>query len=344
MNEPLAPFLEVRPEGLYCPAFDAAIDPPVAARRAIVSHAHTDHAAPGHEEVWGTPETIAVYRRRNPEWTGEAREIGYGERLERNGVTVELYPAGHVLGSAQVYFEREGRSLLYTGDFKRRLSRTAVPAAAPTAGILATESTFGLPVFRFPPTEVLEERLVAACHRAFEEKKTPILLVYAFGKAQEVALALTRAGIPSVLHGAAWKLLPDFEAAGHAFPMSRAYETGPAQPGEALLVPPYCARTPIVRNVKRRRIVYLSGWAVREASRADFDAEVLIPWSDHADFPELLTHVADVAPEKVVTMHGYSRDLARILAARGVDAEPLPTAHERLSEDPAAAGDPGEGT
>lgn len=344
MNEPLAPFLEVRPEGLFCPAFDAAIDPPVAARRAIVSHAHTDHAAPGHEEVWGTPETIAVYRRRNPEWNGEAREIGYGERLERNGVTVELYPAGHVLGSAQVYFEREGRSLLYTGDFKRRLSRTAVPAAAPPAGILATESTFGLPVFRFPPTEVLEERLVAACHRAFEEKKTPILLTYAFGKAQEVALALTRAGIPSVLHGAAWKLLPDFEAAGHAFPISRAYETGPAQPGEALLVPPYCARTPIVRNVKRRRIVYLSGWAVREASRADFDAEVLIPWSDHADFAELLAHVSDVAPEKVVTMHGYSRDLARILAARGVDAEPLATARERLSEDPAAAGDPGEET
>ena len=344
MNEPLAPFLEVRPEGLFCPAFDAAVDPPVAARRAIVSHAHTDHAAPGHEEVWGTPETIAVYRRRNPEWNGEAREVGYGERLERNGMTVELYPAGHVLGSAQVYFEREDRSLLYTGDFKRRLSQTAVPAAAPPAGILATESTFGLPVFRFPPTEVLEERLVAACHRSFEEKKTPVLLVYAFGKAQEVALALTRAGIPSVLHGAAWKLLPDFEAAGHSFPMSRAYETGPAQPGEVLLVPPYCARTPVVRNVKRRRIVYLSGWAVREASRADFDAEVLIPWSDHADFPELLAHVADVAPAKVVTMHGYSRDLARILAARGMDAEPLATVRERLSEDPAGAGDPGEET
>src|SRR4030095_5176833 len=81
MTEPLAPFLEVRPEGLYCPAFDAAIDPPVAARRAIVSHAHSDHAAPGHQEVWGTPETIAVYRRRNPDWTGEAREASYGERL-----------------------------------------------------------------------------------------------------------------------------------------------------------------------------------------------------------------------------------------------------------------------
>jgi Cft2 family RNA processing exonuclease len=301
-----------------------------------VSHAHSDHAAPGHEEVWATPETLAIYRRRNPEWAGSAQEMRYGERFERHGTTLELYPAGHVLGSAQVFFEREGRSLLYTGDFKRRASRTSVPAAAPPAEILATETTFGLPVFRFPDPGVLEEWLVAACRRAFEEQKTPILLAYAFGKAQEVALALTGAGIPTVLHGAAWKLFPEYEAAGHAFPISRAYETGPAQPGEALIVPPNCARTPVVRNVKRRRIVYLSGWAAREASRADFDADVLIPWSDHADFPGLLRHVADVAPRRVVTMHGYARDFARILTTRGVAAEPLPSARERLSEDAGA--------
>jgi DNA ligase-1 len=333
VNEPLAPFLEVRPEGLYCPALEAALDPPVAAARAIVSHAHSDHAAPGHGEVWATPETLAVYRRRNPDWAGEARELRYGKRFERNGVSVELYPAGHVLGSAQVYFERDGRSLLFTGDFRRRHSRTAVPAAAPRAEILATETTFGLPVFRFPERRVIEERLVSACRQAFDEEKVPVLLAYGFGKAQEVALALTEAGIPTVLHGAAWKLLPEFEAAGHAFPLSRAYETGPARPGEALVVPPNCARTPVVRNVKRRRIVYLSGWATREASRADFDADVLLPMSDHADFPELLQHVAEVAPQRVVTLHGYARDFARILLSRGVPAEALPSARERATEE-----------
>ena len=332
MNGPLAPFLDVRPEGLYCPALEAFLDPPVAAARAIVSHAHSDHAAPGHGEVWATPETVAIYRRRNPDWTGEARELPYGERLEGNGVTVELYPAGHVLGSAQVYFEGNGESLLFTGDFQRRLSRTAVPAASPPARILATETTFGLPVFRFPGRRVIEDRLVAACREAFSEERIPVLLAYGFGKAQEVALALTEAGIPTVLHGAAWKLLPEFEAAGHAFPLSRAYETGPARPGEALVVPPNCVRTPVVRNVKRRRIVYLSGWAMREASRADFDADVLLPMSDHADFPELLEHVAAVAPERVVTLHGYARDFARILLDRGVPAEALPSTREPGTE------------
>jgi DNA ligase-1 len=329
---PLQPFLEIRPEGLYSPAFEAFVDPPVPAARAIVTHAHSDHAAPGHGQLWATPETIAVYRRRNPEWTGEARGLRYGERVEGNGVSLALHPAGHVLGSAQVFFESDGDSLLVTGDFRRGASRTAVPAAAPHARVLATETTFGLPVFRFPERRVAEDRLVAACREAFEEEKVPVLLAYGFGKAQEAVLALTEAGIPTVLHGGAWKLLPEFEAAGHAFPLSRAYETGPARPGEALVAPPSCARTPVVRNVKRRRIVYLSGWAIREASRADFDADVLLPMSDHADFSELLRHVADVAPERVVTMHGYARDFARILLSRGVPAEALPSARETVTE------------
>ena len=323
MTDPLAPFLETRPEGLYCPAFAAAVDPPEPAARAIVSHAHADHAAAGHGEVWGTPETIAIYRRRHPEWTGASRSLAYGERVEEGGFSLELHPAGHVLGSAQILFRRDGRSLLFTGDFKRRVSRTAVPASAPRADVLVTETTFGLPVFRFPPPEEVEARLVAACRRAFDEDKTPVLLAYGLGRSQEVALSLTGAGIPTVLHGSAWKLLPEFEAAGYSFPLSRAYETGPARPGEALVVPPSCARTPVVRKLKARRIVYLSGWAMREASRADFDADDLIPMSDHADFPELLQHVSDVAPEIVVTHHGYARDFARILLSLGIPAEPL---------------------
>jgi Cft2 family RNA processing exonuclease len=166
-----------------------------------------------------------------------------------------------------------------------------------------------------------------------EQGETPVLLAYALGKAQEIALILGDARIPTVLHGAAWKLLPEYEAAGFSFPLSRAYESGPPVAGEALLVPPRCARTPIVQKLKRRRVVYLSGWAVRAASRADFDADVLIPFSDHADFPELLAHIGRVAPERVVTHHGYARDFARILQGRGVEAQALSAGGERGAED-----------
>jgi len=333
VKESLFPFLEVRPEGLYAPAFGAYLDPPIPVPRAILTHAHSDHAVPGHGEIWATPETARIYRRRHPEWPGGASEFSYGTGLETGAAALRFFSAGHVLGSAQLRFVMEDHSLLYTGDFKRRSSRTCAPAEAPSADILLTETTFGLPVFRFPGKDEIEARLLEACRQALDEGKTPVLLAYAFGKSQEVAAILTEAGIPTVLHGAAWKLLPEYEAAGLTFPISRAYETGPPSPGEALIAAPGCARTPMVQKIKRKLIVYCSGWAIREASRADHDADVLLPMSDHADFVELLQHVSEVAPRRVVTLHGYAEDFARILAARGMNALPLTAAAERTSED-----------
>jgi len=333
MTDPLHPFVQVRPEGLYVPAFDAYLDPSGAAARAILSHAHSDHAVPGHAEVWATSETIALYRRRHPEWNGIARELAYGDTAEAGAARLTLFPAGHILGSAQIRFEEAGRSLLYTGDFKRRASATARTAENPVSDVLLTETTFGLPVFRFSPRAEIEERLIAACRAALDEGKTPILLAYALGKSQEAAAILTAAGIPTVLHGAAWKLTPEYAAAGTTFALSRPYEQGPPGPGEALIVPPSCARTPVVGKIKQRRVIYLSGWALRPASRADFDADVLLPMSDHADFEELLAHIGQVSPEMVLTMHGYASDFARILTSRGVRAVPLAEAAERRPED-----------
>jgi DNA ligase 1 len=336
-------FLEPRPEGLYAPALEAWIDPAAPVARALLSHAHADHAVEGHGEILATPETAALYRLRHPGWTGTERRLSYGEPMESSGVTLRLVPAGHVLGSAQIHLAEDGDSLLYTGDFKRRRCRTAAPAEAPAARSLYIESTFGLPVFRFPDTPELEERLVAACREAIADGEVPVVLAYSLGKSQEAAAILASAGIPTVLHGAAWKLLPAYAASlstststsGFALPggMSRAYETGPPSAGEALVTPPSTVRMPMVRAIKRRRVIYLSGWALREAARAEHDADVRIPMSDHADFDALRAHVREVAPETVVTLHGFAHDFARILAREGVDARPLAGQEERPARD-----------
>jgi hypothetical protein len=336
MTEFRAPHLAFRPEGIFVPAFDAWIDPPAAAPRAILSHAHADHAAAGHGEVWATPETVAIYRRRHPEWNGSARAIPYGAGVRSKESVLELVPSGHILGAAQIRIESGEGSVLYTGDFRRGPSRTAIPAEAPAADVLVTETTFGLPVFRFPPRADMEARLVAECRTALDQGLVPVVLAYALGKSQEAVLALTEAGIPTVLHGAAWKLLPEYEAAGFPFPLSRPYKSGPARAGEALVVPPNAVRSPLVRNVKKRRILYLSGWALRDAARADFDADVLLPMSDHADFDELVAQASHVGARRILTHHGYARDFARILAARGIDAEPLGEGGERTPEDASA--------
>jgi len=333
VTEPLAPFLVSRPEGLHAPALDAWIDPAVACPRAILTHAHADHAAAGHGEVWATAETIGLYRRRNPDWTGVERPIPYGEPISSGGMELTLLPAGHVLGSAQLRLESAAAgSLLYTGDFKLRASRTAGAASSRPSDLLVTETTFGLPVFRFPGREELESRLVEVCRETLSAGETPVVLAWALGKAQEAVAVLTEAGLPTVLHGAAWKLLPAFEAAGLAFPTSRPYESGPPRDGEVLIAPPSCSRTEMVRRIKRRRVVYLSGWALREASRPELDADVLIPWSDHADFDDLLRHVDAIAPRRVFTLHGFADDFAAILESRGLPAEPLAGYEERAPE------------
>ena len=330
----LRPFLEPRPEGLYSPPFDAHVDPRQAVARAILTHAHADHAAAGHGEIWATAATIDLYRLRHPEFSGVAREIAYEEPISGRGAALALHPAGHVLGSSQLRFESVDASLLFTGDFKRQPCRTAAAATAPPSRVLVTETTFGLPVFRFPERSRAEALLISSCREAFAAEETPVLLAAALGKSQEVALVLAEAGIPTVLHGAAWKLLPAYERAGFDFSLSRPYESGPTQAGEALVVPPHCARTPVVQKVRRRRVIYLSGWATRESSRADYDADVLIPYSDHADFPGLLAHLSEVAAESVVTIHGYAADFARIVASRGLAAWALDDAAEREPESP----------
>jgi Cft2 family RNA processing exonuclease len=333
VNDPFRPLLELRSEGLFARAFGAFLDPPAPVSRAVLSHAHSDHAVAGHGEVWATPETLALYRRRNPDWSGTSREIRYGEEVREGDAVLRFHSAGHVLGSAQVWIGSGDESLLYTGDFKRRPARTTPPLEAPRATTLVTEATFGLPVFRFPDREEIERRLVEACRSALDDGETPVLLAYALGKAQESAAILAAAGIATVLHGAAWKLVPVYEAAGFPLPLSRAYETGPALPGEALVVPPNCARTPVVRKIRRRRVVYLSGWAIREAARAEFDADVLLPFSDHADFHDLLAHVEETGASRIVATHGFAADFARILAARGRDAAAIPETAERGTED-----------
>jgi DNA ligase-1 len=334
MAEPsLAPHLEPRPEGLYAPAFDAYLDPSIPVSRALLSHAHADHAVEGHGEVWATPETLAFYRRRHPEWVGGERKISFGETVEAAGQRLTLLSSGHILGAAQALFASEKGSLLYTGDFKRRTSRTARPVETARASTLVTETTFGLPVFRFPPRERLEERILAACREAFAEGETPVLLAYALGKAQEAAAILGEAGIPTVLHGAAWKLLPDFAVAGIAVPGARAYESGPPGKDEVLITPPSTSRTSMVRGIRKRRVIYLSGWAMRSASRSELDADVLIPMSDHADFDDLQAHVRDVGPERVRTHHGFAREFARLVSERGVDAAALSGREERPRDD-----------
>jgi putative mRNA 3-end processing factor len=144
----MPPFLD---RDLRIRPIDVFIDPPQPQRRAIITHGHGDHARSGHGAVLATPDTIAIMKvRYGEDCAGEFQALDYGTPLDVDGVTVTLFPAGHILGSAQVLMEHQGQRIVVTGDYKRGLDATAQPFELVTCDLLVTEATFGLPVFQHP--------------------------------------------------------------------------------------------------------------------------------------------------------------------------------------------------
>ncbi|TMF32274.1 MAG: DNA ligase, partial [Chloroflexi bacterium] len=158
---------------------------------AFISHAHTDHAR-RHKEALLTPQTLALIpeARRPRGW----RMLGFGEPMRRGDGRVTLYPAGHMLGSAQLHFEHDGTSVLYTGDIKLRQPGGVPPTFVPKADILILESTYGRPHFRFGDPDSTVEAIARWCRLALDSRVTPVLLCHALGKTEEMMLALAPYG------------------------------------------------------------------------------------------------------------------------------------------------------
>ena len=196
-------WLKVTPKGLYCVPGDFFIDPHSGVDRAIVTHGHGDHARPGHRSTLATAETLAISALRMGEraWK-QTQAIAYKERICLGDVEVELFPAGHVLGSAQVAMEYKGSRIVVSGDYKRRPDPTCAPFEVVPCDVFITEATFALPVFRHPDDRGEIAKLLTSVAR--NPDRTHLVGVYALGKAQRVMSLLRAAGYdqPIYVHGA----------------------------------------------------------------------------------------------------------------------------------------------
>src|SRR5688572_3282655 len=293
----------------------------------FISHAHGDHIET-HEVAIATPATAALTAHRIALKTVIELDYNVEHRIDSQ-TTLRLLPAGHVLGSAMLHVTRPAGTLLYTGDFKLRRCLT-VPCAAPVrADVLVMESTYGRPVFRFPPREHVVERLLDLVTCAMRAGRQPIVLGYSLGKSQEAARVLTDAGFNVTLHGAAHALCEIYEKLGVPLGRLRRYRRedfhGPAaldlRERGVLVAPPHVARTSFVTAFESPMRVILTGWAVLKDAQYRYGVDHALPLSDHADFDELLELVEIVRPRKVYTHHGY-RAFADELRTRGIDAEP----------------------
>src|SRR5579859_2911799 len=303
--------------GVSLPAHRLWLDPLVVRNFAFISHAHADHAR-RHKEALLTPQTLALIPepRRPRGW----RMLGYREEMRRGQATVTLYPAGHMLGSAQLLFEHRGTRLLYTGDIKLRQALGSPPTFVPRADVLIVETTYGRPHFRFGDPDSTIELIARWCRLALDSKITPVLLCHALGKTQEVMLSLAPYGFTFALESRCVPCAKDYSSAGMALPDWVELNSEGA-PGRVVIAPP--AGKEEVRRLGRYRTALISGWAKDAEFARMFGAVATFDLSDHCDFDELLEVVERSGADQVYTVHGYTADFARLLRKRGVRASAL---------------------
>ena len=313
--------VEYHAQGIFLPEIPLWLDWTEDCPDCWLSHGHSDHARGLHGRVFGTAETLEIYRIRNTVEGGPCPEcigMAFGESVEHNGAVLTAYPASHILGAAQLLIEYRGERLVYTGDIKLRsplCGDTTVPVACDR---LIIESTFGLPIYRFLSREEARARIVAFAKEALNEGVSPVFMGYPLGRGQEIAHVLTTAGIPTLIHGSIARFIPIYERAGYSFPGWSPYLNKETE-GTALVVTPDF-RNYLEASGKNIRIAYVSGWAALDNARARSGAEALIPYSDHGDFGELLDLVAQSGAREVDVVHGYTEPFARFLRTRGLDA------------------------
>jgi Cft2 family RNA processing exonuclease len=307
--------------GIHLPEIDLWLDPQETCGNSWISHGHSDHARGLHCNVIGTSATLRIYRLRWPEeieTRQQLQPLDYGESMDFHGAQLTAYPASHIVGAAQLLIEWRGERVVYTGDIKLHPPICGVTTEVVPCDRLIIESTFGLPIYHFLDREAACERIVSFARANLAEGITPVFIGYPLGRGQEIVYALCRAGMPAAVHGSIARMIPVYEAAGYAFPGWVPYAAKKTA-GKALVVVPNFRAT-LEASGKNTRLAYVSGWAALDNARARAGAEELIPYSDHADFDELLTLVKRSGASEVDVVHGYTEAFASILMQRGVVA------------------------
>ena len=322
--------VEPTSRGLYCSAGDFYIDPWSPVDRAIVTHAHGDHARPGSAHYLSAACGFPVLRTRlGPEAVIEG--AAYGEERVINGVRVSLHPAGHVLGSSQVRIEHAGEVWVVSGDYKLDPDPTCEPFEPVACHTFVSESTFGLPIYRWcEPRETFAKidawwRANAAAGRA------SVIFGYAFGKAQRILAGVDASIGPIVVHGAVEVLDRGYRECGVRLPETRMvtdFEAKKDFAGALVVAPPSAQSTPWLKRFGDYSDAFASGWMAIRGARRRRAVDQGFVLSDHADWPSLNRAIAATGAERVFVTHGHITAMVRWLAEQGFDAHAMRTEFE----------------
>ncbi|MDR8014315.1 ligase-associated DNA damage response exonuclease [Ectopseudomonas guguanensis] len=317
-----------RPEGLYCPPGDFYIDPWRPVERSIITHAHGDHARRGNGHYLAAAPGEGILRARLGDDI-RLQTLAYGERLEHHGVTLSFHPAGHVLGSAQVRLEYQGEVWVASGDYKVEPDGTCAPFEPVRCHTFISESTFGLPIYRWPSQAEIFAGIDAWWRANAAAGKASVLFAYAFGKAQRILHGIDASIGPILVHGAVEPLNEVYRAGGVQLPPTRyagdIARNDPLLRQALILAPPSAGGSTWMRRFGDYSDAFASGWMLLRGTRRRRGVDRGFALSDHADWPGLLWAIEQTGAERVMVTHGQVNVLVRHLREQGLDARAFQT-------------------
>ena len=334
-------------DGLYCEAGGFHIDPWRSVARALVTHAHSDHARPGSRGYLTAESGAELVRMR----TGSTRVEGvaYGEERSINGVRVSFHPAGHILGSAQIRLEHRGEVWVVTGDYKTDADPSCAPFELVPCHTLITESTFALPIYRWSTPASAFGEIDAWWRANAAAGRTSLLFGYALGKAQRLLAGVDDSIGPIFTHGAVERLNDVYRTQGIQLPETRHFSDGDREAwSRGLIVAPQSANGSLwMRRFGDASTAFASGWMTIRGRRRQRSVDRGFVLSDHVDWPQVLSVIEATGAARVLATHGYTDVLVRYLREQGLRADALQTEFrgeddQTETEDEAITGADGE--
>jgi putative mRNA 3-end processing factor len=321
-----ANWLIKKKEGLYCIPGDFYIDPLYPVKKALITHAHTDHARPNNHLILGTKQTIEIMKIRYAKsYCTNYQVINYNSPLTINNIDITFIPAGHILGSSQILIKYNGCKVLISGDYKRVEDKTCESYQNKKCDIFITEATFGLPIFSHPFDKDEIKKLLESVIK--NNQKPHLIGVYALGKCQRILSLLRDAGYDETiyLHGALMKITDYYVSEGVRIgKVKNISDLNLSElKNQIILCPPSALHDKWSRKFKNPIKGIVSGWMNIKQRIKQKNIQLPLIISDHADWNDILLTTKENNPEKVLVTHGREEALVFQLNKLGYDAKAL---------------------
>jgi putative mRNA 3-end processing factor len=322
--------LQFTDKGIYCPQANVYLDPWKPVEKALISHGHSDHAYAGHGSYLCTQDSVPVIKYRLF-LQDNIQGLKYGEQVVINGVTFSFHPAGHIPGSAQIRVEYKGEVWVFSGDYKFQDDGLSTPFAPLKCHVFITESTFGLPIYRWKDQREVFEEINQWWSKNKSEGKTSVIAGYTLGKAQRILKNVDHSIGKVFTHGAVDAINNVLRAQGFNLPDAPRITNDISREdikGALIIAPPSAVGSLWMRRFYPYSLGVASGWMRLRGTRRRRGADRGFVLSDHIDWHDLNQAVRETGAQKVYVTHGYSEAFAQWLNTKGIEAHEVKTKYE----------------